>query len=443
MNDLITNIEQSLPDILLGILYLIIAIIAGYIVKNLIVKGAKALKLNQKFGDSAKDANSIPVLLGKLGFILTVLFFLPGIFDRFGLTTISAPLTGMVGIFLGYIPRLIGAALLLFLGFVIAKIVQQLAKGFLERVKVDKLKAKMGLTPSNASGEASRNSLSFADLGGKILYVIVLIPFIIAALEVLNIDAITDPAVTMLTSVTSIIPQILAAGILILIGVFIAKLVGDLVENIIDGFGISDKVADVMDEPRATGFDLGNVVGIVVKTLIILFFTVQAFDLIGLSIFQSIGGAIIAYLPMVLSALLILIGGYVLGSIAKKFIVKTLPQARFAAMVVKGVIIAIAGLMALSHLGIGALFVETLFIAVIAATAVAFAIAFGIGGRDFAKNTLQKLEKNMDENKGSMKDIQEKLEAEDLMKEVQQKSKMNEMQNDGPAITGVHHDDLR
>ncbi|WP_312460540.1 mechanosensitive ion channel [Proteiniclasticum sp.] len=441
MNDLTANLEQSLPDILFGILFLVIAIIAGYIVKNLIVKGAKTLKLDQKFGDSAKEANSIPELLGKLGFILTVLFFLPGIFDRFGLNNVSAPLTGMLGTFLGYIPRLIGAALLLFLGFVIAKIVQQLTIGFLERVKVDKLKDKMGLTDPNAPDEPSKNTLSFADLGGKVLYVIVLIPFIIAALEVLNIDAITDPAVTMLTSITSIIPQILAAGILILIGIFIAKLVGDLVENIIDGFGISDKVADVMDEPRATGFDLGRVVGIVVKALIILFFSVQAFDLIGLTIFQTIGGAVIAYLPMILSALLILLGGYVLGSVAKRFIVDTLPQARFAAMIIKGVIITIAALMALSHLGIGALFVETLFIAIIVASAVAFAIAFGIGGRDFARNTLQKLEKNMEESKGSMKEIQKKLEAEDRLKEAEQKARMDEVRADGPVITEVHHDE--
>jgi len=441
MNELTATLEQSLPDILLGILFLIIAILAGYLVKSLIVKGAKALKLDQKFGENTKEANSIPELLGKLGFILTVLFFLPGIFDRFGLNNISTPLTGMLGTFLGYIPRLIGAALLLFLGFVIAKIVQQLTKGFLERVNVDRLKDKMGLTDSEPGEEPKRNALPLADLGGKVLYVIVLIPFIIAALEVLSIDAITDPAVMMLTSITSIIPQILAAGILIVIGIFIAKLVGDLVENIIDGFGISDKVADVMDEPKSTGFDLGNIVGIVVKALIILFFTVQAFDLIGLSIFQSIGGAIIAYLPMILSAMLILIGGYILGSIAKRFIIKMVPEARFAAIVVKSVIVAIAALMALSHLGIGALFVETLFIAIIVSTAVAFALAFGIGGRDFAKSTLQKLEKNMEENKGSMKEIQKKVEAEDRQKEAQLNSQTDEYETEGPVITEVHHDD--
>ncbi len=455
MNDLTVSIERSLPDILVGILYLILAIVAGYLVKMLIVKGAKALKLNEKLGENARDANSIAELLGKLGFILTVLFFLPGIFDRFGLSNISTPLTDMVGTFLGYIPRLIGAALLLFLGFVIAKIVQQLAIGFLQRMRVDRLKGKMGLADSSGTMEPSQNSVSLADLGGKILYVIVLIPFIIAALEVLDIRAITDPAVDMLGRITAIIPQIIAAGILIVIGIFIGKLVGDLVENLIDGFGLSDKVADIMDEPKASGFDLGNIIGMIVKILIILFFTVQAFDLIGLEIFQTIGAAIIAYLPMILSAMLILLGGYILGSVVKRFIVKTIPDARFAAIVVKFVIIAIAALMALSHLGIGALFVETLFIALIVAAAVAFALAFGIGGREFAKNALNKLQQSMEENKGNLKEMQKKVEKEDKQKEDQQKVQLDEIRqsgssskgdyrtpsrDEGPVITEVHND---
>jgi hypothetical protein len=438
MNDLQVSIEQSLPDVLVGILFLLLAIVLGYIVKNLITRGAKALKLDQKLGENARDANSITELLGKLGFIITVLFFLPGIFDRFGLSSISQPLTGMVGTFLGYIPRLIGAALLLFLGFVIAKLVQQLVKAFLERVKVDRLKDRMGLESTHRDDTPSGNRLSFADLGGKILYVIVLIPFIIAALEVLSISAITGPAVLMLTSITAMIPQIIAAGILILIGIFIAKLVGDLVENIIDGFGLSDSVAEVMDEPKASGFDLGHVVSLIVKALIILFFTVQAFDLIGLTIFQSIGAAVIAYLPVLLSAFLILLGGYILGSVAKKFILKTIPQARFAGIVVKSVIIGIAALMALSHLGIGALFVETLFIAVIVASAIAFAIAFGIGGRDFAANTLKKLERNLEESKGSMKEIQQRVEAEDRLKEIENRSRIDEMKKDAKFSEKEH-----
>lgn len=440
MNDFTDQLSNSLPDILMGIVFLVIALVLGYVVKTLIVKGTRRLKLGRKLGNNAEDARNITELLGKLGFIITVLFFLPGIFDRFGLSTISDPLTGMVSTFFGFIPRLIGAGLLLFFGFVVAKVVQQLFKAFLQRMRVDRLKEKMGMDGQTAPDETP--TLSIADLGGKILYVIVLIPFIIAALEVLNIRAITEPAIAMLNNITAIIPQLIAAGVLILLGVFIAKLIGDLVESLIDGFGISKQVADAMDEPKVTRFNLAKTTGIIVKALIILFFTVQAFELIGLGIFGTIGAAIISYLPFILSAIVILFGGYVLGSMAKKFIVNTLPDARFAGVIVKSTIIALAVLIALSNLGIGTLFIQILFVAIVAASAVAFAIAFGIGGRDFASNMLKKLEDKMDDSKEQMKEVKEKVEREDRKDKVQdQVEKVNPnvtphevVKNDGPVV---------
>lgn len=445
MNDFTDQLSRSLPDILMGIVFLVIALVLGYVVKTLIVKGTRRLKLGRKLGDNAEDARNITELLGKLGFIITVLFFLPGIFDRFGLSTISDPLTGMVSTFFGFIPRLIGAGLLLFFGFVVAKVVQQLFKAFLQRMRVDRLKEKMGMEGRRPTDETP--TLSIADLGGKILYVVVLIPFIIAALEILNIRTITEPAIAMLNNITAIIPQLIAAGVLILLGVFIAKLIGDLVENLIDGFGLSRRVADAMDEPKITRFNLAKTTGVIVKALIILFFTVQAFELIGLSIFRTVGAAIIAYLPLVLSAIIILFGGYVLGSMAKKFIVNTLPEARFAGVIVKSTIIALSVLIALSNLGIGTLFIQILFISIVAAGAVAFAISFGIGGRGFAANMLKKLEDKMDDSKDKMKDVKDKVEREDKKDKVKDQSeKLNPnvtpphqvVKNDGPVVKDLN-----
>lgn len=420
MNNIRISFEQSVPDILVGMLYLILAIALGIIVKNLVIRALKALKLDEKLGENAKDASSITELLGKLAFVLTILFFLPGIFDRFGLTNISAPLMVMMGTFLGYIPRLMGAGMLLFLGIVIAKVVQQLMKAFLTRMRVDRLKSKMGMEDApTAPEEVNSTSVSLADVGGKALYVLVLIPFLIAALEVLQIRAITDPLVMMLSTITAMIPNILAASLVILLGLFIAKLLGDLLEELLTSFGFSRKLAKAMDEPLEGGFNLSHVVAMMVKALILLFFTVQAFDILGLTLFTAMGGAIIAYLPMVLSATLLLLGGYILGSMAKKFLIRALPQARFQGILLKGVVMILASLMALSHLGIGAFFVEILFIAVVASSAVAFALSFGIGGRDFAKNTMAKVEKAMEENQDTMNTLKKTVEEEDRQKELQ------------------------
>ena len=69
MNDFTNQLSRSLPDILMGIVFLVIALVLGYVVKTLIVKGTRRLKLGRKLGDNEEDARNITELLGKLGFI--------------------------------------------------------------------------------------------------------------------------------------------------------------------------------------------------------------------------------------------------------------------------------------------------------------------------------------------------------------------------------------
>ncbi|MBP1550026.1 MAG: hypothetical protein J6A05_08475, partial [Oscillospiraceae bacterium] len=56
------------------------------------------------------------------------------------------------------------------------------------------------------------------------------------------------------------------------------------------------------------------------------------------------------------------------------------------------------GFHCLSQLGVATVIVESTFIFIIAAVCIAFAIAFGIGGRTFAANTLEKVEKKINDN---------------------------------------------
>ncbi len=69
-----------------------------------------------------------------------------------------------------------------------------------------------------------------------------------------------------------------------------------------------------------------------------------------------------------------------------------------AFFVAKFAIYVLVAFLCLSQLGVATAIVETTFILIIAALCVAFAIAFGVGGRNFASNTLEKLEKKMDSN---------------------------------------------
>ena len=89
---------------------------------------------------------------------------------------------------------------------------------------------------------------------------------------------------------------------------------------------------------------------------------------------------------MVIKAILIGIAAFLGASFLEKTIGGT--GAKGAASIAKAVIYTVAAFMILSQLGFASVIVNYAFIISLSALAVAFAVAFGIGGRDFAKKTL-------------------------------------------------------
>src|SRR5699024_1148200 len=114
---------------------------------------------------------------------------------------------------------------------------------------------------------------------------------------------------------------------------------------------------------------------------------------------NTIGTAIILYLPNVLFALVILglalVGGRLLANVITRA-----TGSRFAGQLVEYVLLAFGVFMALSQLNLATMIVDTAFIFIICGLSVAFALAFGLGGRDFAQAQLKKLDSKMEEEKG-------------------------------------------
>ncbi len=121
----------------------------------------------------------------------------------------------------------------------------------------------------------------------------------------------------------------------------------------------------------------------------VVFFIVESFSVLHLSVLTNIGNAIIGYMPYILASALILLVCYVCDGLANKALTKG--NHTVLAMVSRIAIYTVGIFMVLSELGIAKEIVNTAFVLIIAAFAVAFAISFGIGGRDFAGKILKKL----------------------------------------------------
>jgi hypothetical protein len=378
-----------------AVLILILALIVAKIVTSTVVKLLGKTKLSSLFdkansADGSKDG--VVTFVGKLVYLLVFLLFVPGIFQSLGMTDISAPILKILNTMWGYVPNIVAAVIVLWAGIFIAKLVRELLIPVFNKIKINTIQEKAGIEVSDSAKLS--NTLAY------IVYVLILIPVIIAALNVLNIETISGPAVKMLDVIFEFIPNILAALVIIIIGSMVAKFAGNIVKSLIAASGLDANLHKLL-EGKASNFVLSKVIGTIVQVVMMIFFVVESVSVLHLQVVSNIGNAIIGYMPNVLAALLIVIICYICGVIVEKALTKN--GLKTAAVIGKSAIYIVGAFMVLNELGIAQELVNAAFILIIAAAAVAFAISFGFGGREFAARTLKKFEDKLDNIKDSGK----------------------------------------
>lgn len=369
--------------LLKAVLLIVLAFIVSSIVRSLVVKLINKSRLAsalEKKG-SRESAESSVTFIGKLTKLLVFLLFVPGIFASLGMENMTSPILGVLNTLWGYLPNVLAAGLILWVGLFIAKTVRELLVPIFGRLKINKLQEKAGIEVEE-SGKLS-NTLAY------IVYVLILVPVIITALHALNIAAVSEPAIEMLNLIFDFIPRILAAVIIIVVGCIIARFCGQIVKSLIASSGIDAKIEKHLDNQERK-FVLSAVAGQIVSVLITIFFIVESFSVLKLDVLSGIGTAVIGYMPYILAAVLIYLACYLSSKAAEKALLRS--HHKGTALLAKVLIYVLGGFMILSELGIAQNIVNTIFVLVVGALAVAFAISFGIGGKEFAKKALEKLE---------------------------------------------------
>ena len=227
ISEMAASFWRAIPDVVSAVILLVVAFVVAGIVKGLvtkILKAVKAEKLLNKIGVKDTATDSSVTFVAKLAYFVTFLLFLPGVLDRLGMQSVSSPITGLVNSFLAFIPKLVGAGIVVAVGMFIANIIKELLIPVLKAVKVDALQDKAGI-------EASE-STSFSTIIANVIYGIIVLVVITSALDQLDIVAVSAPANAVVSAIFNAIPSVLAAIVIIAVGVFIAKLVGRLLEGL-------------------------------------------------------------------------------------------------------------------------------------------------------------------------------------------------------------------
>lgn len=384
------SLLQLIPDLVLAAIFIVIAVVVAGLAKKLIVKLLKACKFEKlltKIGVKAENSESIISFIGKLVYFIIILLFVPGILDNLGLSSVANPITSMISTFIAYIPKLVAAGLVLAIGIFLAKLVKDILKPVLNALKVDKLQEKLGVK--------TNEKFTFSNIIVNIIYGLIILVVVASALDQIGLDVISNPVNNIVASIFGIIPNILAAIVVIAIGVFIANLVANLLCGLLVSVG-ADSLIEKITGNSESKLSISKICSTVVKYLIAVIFVIEGVQAIGLPILTTIGMAIIGYLPELLSVVLIVLAGVIVSKIVDKALSKKECACKACVALAKTCIYVITAFLALNQLGIAPEIVNTTFVFIIAALCVAFAVAFGFGGRQFAANTLKKVEEKME-----------------------------------------------
>ncbi|ANU08801.1 mechanosensitive ion channel [Paraurantiacibacter namhicola] len=353
----------------------------------LLAKGAKwaFAKLVDNVAFLRRDTSSGSTLgesLGKIVGLLIWLIGLLGILQVFELNAIAGPIDTLLTNVMDFVPNLLGAGLMLFVGLMVAKIVRDLVVTILQTLDLDRWANRGGMETVTGNSAISKTI-------GTIVYALIALLVGIAALNILNIESISAPASNMLQLIFDAIPRIIAAAILLGIGYVISKFVVNILKELMSGFGVDRSLSESGLLPDGT--HASSIIARVAQIAIILFFAIAATRLLAFPELTAILNEVLALGSRVIFGAVVIGFGFLIANMLARVLSGT-DGTSTAATIVKWATIVLFTFMGLSFTGVGEIITETAFSAIVIGGAVAGALAFGLGGREWAGRQLEKWE---------------------------------------------------
>lgn len=360
----------KLGPILIALAILIIGMIIARLVRKVLQKSLSRVSWLIR-ANSDGSVTDLATPIATLVYSIIVLFVLIAVLGQMGLTDVLEPLKGMANQFLGYVPNIIGAGIVGYVGWILAKLISEFVG-----MALGKADEQLALRTGNDDIQVSK-------LGSSFVFAAILLPIAVAALGILDIEAISGPATAMIQQLMSAIPNIIGAAIILLVTWFVAKFVVSILGGILEGMNI-----DAMPEKLgiqnlfSATFTPTKLIGNGIMFFAMLTGLTAAVDRLNIDIISEIMARVLQFGGGILIGGVILIIGNFLSVLAYNAVSRSNPAlANIARFAILGLVTA----MGLRAMGLADNIVNLAFGLTLGAVAVAIALAFGLGGRDAAK----------------------------------------------------------
>lgn len=368
------------PRVLGALSILVVAWLGARLVRAAALRGGAKAAI-----DARLHSPGLVATLAGVASALVWLLALPALLGALDLQGLLVPVNAMMTRLMGFVPNLFGA-LVLGVGLLLANIVRQILTGVLRAAGSEKAAEALGL--GTALGKDG-----LAGIAGNAVYVLMLLPTLVAALQPLGLDAVTLPLSRLLETVISLIPKLLSAAILVGVAALIGRALATMASALLSGMGLDTLPERLGAAPlRLAGRTLSDLGGTALMVAVVSVAITQASEIIGLPVLTAMLSSTGAAMVRLGVALLIVIAGLILASMAAQATLARAPRnAPLLALAARAAILFFAAALALHQAGLPAEIVTIAFGAVVGGIAIGLAVAVGVGGGHVAARVLDRL----------------------------------------------------
>lgn len=289
------TLGQTLPSVLGALAILIFGWFAAMLVRAAIRRGLGLLNLDRRIQESTGTQMSLERGIASVFYYVILLLVLVAFFNALALERVSSTLQALVDQVFAYAPKVAAAGLLLLVAWVLATLLRALVTRALAATTLDdRVSTAAGMAP------ISENL-------GRVVYWLVILLFLPGILGALEVRGLLDPVQSMVDQALAILPNVFAALAIGVIGWFVARVLRDLVQNLLAAAG-ADRLGENAGLRGTT--TLSGLVGLVVYIFVFVPAIVASLNALKIEAISrpatEMLGAFMAALPNVFGAAVIL-----------------------------------------------------------------------------------------------------------------------------------------
>ncbi|QRM90518.1 mechanosensitive ion channel [Lacinutrix sp. WUR7] len=374
-NSLSNSLGSDFTNVLGALIILIIGMLVAKFVRKIMTKLIAKTGVDNKLGS---EKVVLSKLIGKLlYFFLMIIVFMMSL-EKLGMTTALEPLREMVSKFSSFIPNIIAAGLVGYIGYMLANVVSELVG--LSGDTIQKFAPKLKL-PEN---------INLVTILKKVVFIFIFIPLLISALNILNLNAISTPATNMLSSFFEAIPRVLVATLILILFVVGGRFLSGLIKDLLDSLNINEVLKSAHLDSFFGKINVEKLIANIVYAFIILFGLITAIEKLEFTKLSEIMETIVSLGGNILFGLIILAIGNWIANIAYKNFNKN-GDNQFVGSIIKVAVIAIFLAIGLRTMGIADDIINLAFGITLGAVALTIVLSFGLGGREAAGKQMEKI----------------------------------------------------